>query len=473
MKEVLLSTCEKEFIPRAVSEGRRLDGRTLLEYRKLRIDYGGDWGCCVVCLGDTKVLAQASCEIQQPKTTRPNEGILFINVEFSPMGAPHFEPGRPSEQAVQCNRLIEKCLKESRCVDLESLCIVSDEKVWQIRVDVSVLNDGGALVDAASIAALASLAHFRRPDVTLDGEEVIVHRDPAERDFLPLSLHHHPVCVSFGLFNGGRDVVVDPAVLEERTAEAQIVVGINAYRELTALHLGGTGSPATNQLVMTCASLAAQRASEVVRIIKETLAKDSEARLKRSRVSFMDFINLQKITTLSQEAMVTALGELTMGRAKDEPDDGDAEENLEAMEHNPKSPMSGMVVESVFRDSAVIIPKGDIGTWQGPLPREEEEEIGMGGPNQWDVNVSEMRASSDSDGGEDEDVQLVAQVSRADKPPMAEIELSGSEEEEVITLEPKEMNLDQGSDGVIESSPDDGSKYGKNKKKKKRKASQR
>ncbi|XP_071453186.1 exosome complex component RRP45 [Hetaerina americana] len=468
MKEVFLSTCEKEFIPRAASEGRRLDGRSALEYRKLRIDYGGDWGCCLVCLGDTKVLAQGSCEIVQPKTTRPNEGILFVNVEFSPMGAPHFEQGRPSEQAVQCNRLVEKCIKESRCVDLESLCIVSDEKVWQIRVDVSVLNHGGALVDAASIAALAALAHFRRPDVTIDGEEVVVHRDPAERDFLPLSLHHHPVCVSFALFNGGKDVLVDPIVMEERTAEAQIVVGINAYRELTALHLGGTGSPATNQLVMFCASLAAQRAMEVVRIIKAELAKDCEARLQRSKVSFVDFINLEKITALSQEAMVAALGELTMGRAKEEPsvENGEGAENDMMMEGGPKSPVSGMIVESVFEDSAVLIPEDDTSSreWQGPLPKDDEDEIGVGGPSHWGVDVSKKRPSSESD-EVDEDIQLVAQVSRADKPPMAEIELSGSEEDEVVTLEPKQMNLDPDLSDSMEES-DENSKHTKKKKKK-------
>jgi len=45
------------------------------------------------------------------------------------MGAPHFEAGRQSELAVQLNRLLEKCIKDSRCVDLESLCIVAEEKV--------------------------------------------------------------------------------------------------------------------------------------------------------------------------------------------------------------------------------------------------------------------------------------------------------------------------------------------------------
>ena len=41
-----------------------------------------------------RVMAQVSCEVTEPKQTRPTEGILFVNVELSPMAAPHFEAGR-------------------------------------------------------------------------------------------------------------------------------------------------------------------------------------------------------------------------------------------------------------------------------------------------------------------------------------------------------------------------------------------
>lgn len=76
-----------------------------------------------------RVLAQVSCEIQQPKASRPSEGILNINLELTPLGAPNFEAGRQSELSVQLNRLLEKGLKDSKAVDLESLCIKVNEKV--------------------------------------------------------------------------------------------------------------------------------------------------------------------------------------------------------------------------------------------------------------------------------------------------------------------------------------------------------
>lgn len=65
----------------------------------------------------------------QPKQIRPNEGILYINVEVGPMAAPQFEANRQTDLSVYLNRLLEKCYKDSKCIDLESLCIVVEEKV--------------------------------------------------------------------------------------------------------------------------------------------------------------------------------------------------------------------------------------------------------------------------------------------------------------------------------------------------------
>lgn len=79
----------------------------------------------VIC----RVLAQVTCEVTQPKQIRPNEGILYINVDVGPMASPHFEANRSTDLSVYLNRLLEKCYKDSKCIDLESLCIVVEEKV--------------------------------------------------------------------------------------------------------------------------------------------------------------------------------------------------------------------------------------------------------------------------------------------------------------------------------------------------------
>ena len=50
---------------------------------------------------------------------------------------------------------------------MESLCIVAEESVWCVRLDIHVLNHGGNVADIAGIAGLAALSHFRRPDATV------------------------------------------------------------------------------------------------------------------------------------------------------------------------------------------------------------------------------------------------------------------------------------------------------------------
>lgn len=57
------------------------------------------------------------------------------------MAAAHFETGAQSDLGVHLIRFLEKCFKESRSVDLESLCIVAEEKVFYItyKIDIKVI----------------------------------------------------------------------------------------------------------------------------------------------------------------------------------------------------------------------------------------------------------------------------------------------------------------------------------------------
>ncbi|XP_020536079.1 exosome complex component RRP45B isoform X3 [Jatropha curcas] len=200
---------EKKFIETALASDLRIDGRNPLEYRKITIKFGREDGSSEVLLGHTHVMGYVTCQLVQPYRDRPNEGSLSIFTEFSPMADPTFEPGRPGEFAVELGRVIDRGLRESRAVDTESLCVLAGKLVWAIRIDLHILDNGGNLVDAANIAALAALLTFRRPECTLggeDGQQVIVH-PPEVKEPLPLIVHHLPIAVTFAFFNGERSMV--------------------------------------------------------------------------------------------------------------------------------------------------------------------------------------------------------------------------------------------------------------------------
>ncbi|KAI9092148.1 ribosomal protein S5 domain 2-type protein [Phlyctochytrium arcticum] len=271
VKEVQPSTNEKQFILQALDEGLRVDGRGVHDVRKISFALGPQSGHAEVRLGKTRVTANVSCEIIRPRQNQATEGTIQFNTDFSPMASPTFDAFGLSEEEVLVSRLLEKALKQSRAIDLEGLCIVAGEKVWQLRVDLRVLDHEGNIVDCACMAAVAALLHFKRPDVTVIGDEVTVHTIE-ERSAIPLSVHHIPVCVSFAFFSNGERQVVDPSLVEEQVRECDMTFVVNKHREICTLSKAG-GTPIAMEQILNCANIAAAKAEEVTNLIKEAVAK--------------------------------------------------------------------------------------------------------------------------------------------------------------------------------------------------------
>jgi exosome complex component RRP45 len=200
-----ISTNEEAFILRALEKGVRLDGRRLLEVRPVAIEFGAVAGTCEVRLGQTKLIATATAELIEPYPDRPAEGALQFFVEFSPMASPVFEPGRPSEPAVELMRLLERAIRKSQAIDLEALCVVPGKGVWSVRCDLTVTDHRGNLTDAAVVAALAALRHLRLPGTAVSGsgDDADVAVLPAEQaEPQPLVFHHMPIAATLAFFRG-------------------------------------------------------------------------------------------------------------------------------------------------------------------------------------------------------------------------------------------------------------------------------
>ncbi|XP_054271689.1 uncharacterized protein LOC128992238 isoform X2 [Macrosteles quadrilineatus] len=422
MKEELLSSCIKNFITKATSENVRLDGRHFDEFRTIEVHYGKEWGSCQVSFGETKVLANVTCDVQLPKATRPNEGLLHLNVELSQMAAVHFESGPQSDLSVHLNRLLEKFFKESRCVDLESLCIVAEEKVWNVRVDINVLNSDGNLIGCCSAAALAALMHFRRPDFTLSGEQVIIHSN-MERDPLPITLHHHPVAVAFAIFNNGDQVIADPTMTEERVAQAQLVMAVNMYRELCGLHLSGSALAAP-QVILQCATKAAKLANHIVSTVKQALEADLKARTEGPVPGLVKCINLDRILSSSTDRNTFRLKGSTKPRVKQDVKMDVQEESEDEVQ-----------IIAVAERTAELLPSKNKVEVKMLKPWEPS-----GAGNQWIEETQESESEKeDVQYSSDSDVEVVKQITMEDRV-IDNIELSGdSEEEDTVILKSSDV----------------------------------
>lgn len=274
-----LSTSEGSFTLRAIENGLRVDGRRRLEARPIAVAFGNDaaGGCVQVRLGETKILAVATAELVEPYPDRPAEGLLQFFVEFSPMASPEFEPGRPSEAAIEMMRLLERAVRKSRAVDVESMCVVAGQHVWAVRCDVTVLDHRGNLTDASLLAAIASLKHLRIPAVSVSGtgEDAAVRVLPVEQaDPQPLVFHHTPVAVSLGFFQGSDAgpicYAVDPNEREEMVSVSSLTVVLNQHQELCALEKPG-GVPVDDSQLLECVQRAAAIAPQRLMVLDEVL----------------------------------------------------------------------------------------------------------------------------------------------------------------------------------------------------------
>ncbi|KAK6235546.1 hypothetical protein QUC31_019286 [Theobroma cacao] len=267
-----LTANDKSFIRTALLSEIRIDGRKPYEYRKIVVKFGREDGSSEVQLGQTRVMGIVTAQLVQPYRDRPKEGILSIFTEVSPMADPSFEPGHPGELAVELGRIIDRGLRESKAVDTESLCVLAGKFVWAIRIDLHILDNGGNLVDAANIAALAALLTFRRPECSLggeDGQEVIVH-PPEIREPLPLIVHHLPIAITFGFFSNDSILVIDPTHNEEAVMGGRMTTTVNANGDICAIQkAGGEGVP--QRVIMQCLQLATAKAAGITKQIKEAV----------------------------------------------------------------------------------------------------------------------------------------------------------------------------------------------------------
>ncbi|GMG20814.1 unnamed protein product [Ambrosiozyma monospora] len=289
-----ISNNEKEFVLEALKQNLRLDGRKLLQMRDISIVVSKDeYGYVEVTMGKTKVGCRVTAEISKPYDERPFEGIFQISTEISPICSPFFESGQTSNSKqsadeVLISRLIEKAIRRSNALDLESLCIIAGSKCWSIRADLQFLNFDGNFIDISCIAVITALLHFRKPDLEIDGDQLIVF-DTNQRDPTPLSILHIPICVTFQFYNPNDNeenikgdlnnelILIDSNLIEERLSLGSMTLTLNKNKELCQmLKSGGLNIDAA--LIINCCSVASKLVDDLTTKIQKVLKADEEQR---------------------------------------------------------------------------------------------------------------------------------------------------------------------------------------------------
>jgi len=262
----LISKVKKAQILSLLNSGRRVDGRTLDQYRNIKVEtnlIGRADGSARVSIGDTLVLAGIKYEIGPPFPDTPDLGVLTVNAEFLPLASPTFESGPPDENAIELARVIDRSLRKAEAVDLSKLCLVPGKSVWIAWIDIYVLNHDGNLIDASALATSAALLSSRIPQADVEEERVKVNYE----DKVPPPLSKMPVTVTIAKI--GDTLVVDPVLDEEEAADAKLSLSV-VEGKLCAAQKSGEGVFEVEEL-QKAASMALSKGEELYSYLK-TLA---------------------------------------------------------------------------------------------------------------------------------------------------------------------------------------------------------
>ena len=251
----------ESYVRKLVEEEMRVDERKFDEFRPIKIEKNiikTAEGSARVMIGNTHILVGVKMSVGEPFPDTPNEGVLMVNAELVPVASPTFESGPPNENAIELARVVDRGIRESHCIDLESLCIEEGKKVWIVNVDIHVLDHDGNLIDASAIGAIAALLVTKVPKY----ENEKIKLSEYERD---LPVRDIPVAIT--TVKIGDKLLIDPTVEEEEALDARMTLATNEEGKICAGQKGGDGYLTTAELEKA-ADLSILKGKEIRNLIK-------------------------------------------------------------------------------------------------------------------------------------------------------------------------------------------------------------
>jgi len=250
-----------DYIKILMEKGKRIDNRKLDEHRKITIstDVSKNASGSARCkIGDTEVIVGVKFDMGEPYPDSPNEGTIMVTAELTPLASPEFEMGPPSVKAIELARVVDRGVRESKCIDFKKLCIKKGEKIWMVFIDIYPVNDDGNLIDASLLAVLKALQEAKFPKVVNDKV------DHESKTTTGLKLSKLPILTT--VYKIGDNLLVDVNAKEEKSIDARLSVSV-ANGNIHALQKGGDTSLSVED-IKKMVDLAIKKEKELVKFLK-------------------------------------------------------------------------------------------------------------------------------------------------------------------------------------------------------------
>jgi hypothetical protein len=141
----------------------------------------------IFSLQSSRIVICHTLEVSRPLESRPNEGVFTVQVgDFL---------WSPSQSASLFDKIVDRCYRQSKFMDLESLCIFPSKAAWHLRVLCRFLSRSNNDVEALSLGLLLHLLTVRIPQATFSEDHLIVLSEQ-EKMASSLKFFSQPICLS-------------------------------------------------------------------------------------------------------------------------------------------------------------------------------------------------------------------------------------------------------------------------------------
>jgi len=262
----IIAEIKKDYLVQLAKDGKRHDGRSFDEFRpvSIRTRYIQQAeGSARVQLGGTDVVVGIKLQMGTPYPDAPNDGTLTSSAELRPMATSDFEVGPPSQASIEVARVVDRGIRESKCIDFGALCIKPKEKIWMTWLDMHAVDYDGNLFDAASLGCIAALMTATVPASKITGIEGV----GPMADF-PMPIKDAPVMVT-ALKLGGQ-LLFDPTSIEEKVGGPRLSISFDRAGNIRAMQKGLSGAFTADE-VKEIVRRGGQHAQELRAILEKSI----------------------------------------------------------------------------------------------------------------------------------------------------------------------------------------------------------
>lgn len=298
-----ISNNQKNYLFEGLKNNLRLSNRKFDELRSIDIKLSDlEYGYVELSWGLTKLIVKISSRIIEPYKDRPFEGIFTINCELSNN---FIKLNNGDDNIIDENlicRTLEKSIKRSNSLDLENLCIIAGEKVWEIIIDLNYLNYDGNLIDSGCLGIMIGLLDFKKNDISINNSnnnQGIKIFDLNERQPIELSILHIPICLTYSFYNlSSKEMnlksneineiyLLDADSLEEYCRDGFLTITLNQNRDLIQLNKNG-GLPIDAQQLLQLCQNSMKIIDNLTNLIKSTIKNHQEKRYKLQNFQLLE-----------------------------------------------------------------------------------------------------------------------------------------------------------------------------------------